>query len=128
MCWVFIAACGLFLEVLSFSCPVACGILVPQPGIESESPVRQFLNHWTSSVVPFAHFKIELSFFIELQLCFVHSNYKSFIRYMICKKCLLWGFFPPHFFHDVMKHKRESSNWKVIKADLHFRKSALWYG
>ena len=37
------------------SCPVACGILVPQPGIEPASPAligRWILNHWTTREVP----------------------------------------------------------------------------
>ena len=32
--WVFVSACGL-------SCPEACGILIPQPGIEPASPALE---------------------------------------------------------------------------------------
>ena len=37
-----------------FSFPGACGILVPQPGIELMSPVfaRQIPNHWTIREIP----------------------------------------------------------------------------
>ena len=53
--WVFIAVCGLLVVGFSlvvvcglqsawvqlFSCPVACGILVPPPGIEPASPALE---------------------------------------------------------------------------------------
>ena len=37
-----------------FSFPAACGILVPQPGIEPMSPAfaRQIPNHWTIREIP----------------------------------------------------------------------------
>ena len=40
------------------SCPVACGILVPQPGIEPASPALEVRspNHWTAKEVPLLHF------------------------------------------------------------------------
>ena len=36
------------------SCPVVCGILVPQPGIKPTTPALQgrFFNHWTIREVP----------------------------------------------------------------------------
>ena len=38
----------------SISCPSACGILVPQPGIEPSIPCtrRQILNHWATGKSP----------------------------------------------------------------------------
>ena len=41
------------------SCPVASGILVPQPGIEPLSPciARQILNHWATRQVPVLTFR-----------------------------------------------------------------------
>ena len=36
--WGLVASCRFFIAVLGFSCPMACRILVPQPGIELMSP------------------------------------------------------------------------------------------
>ena len=46
---VFFCFLGFFLPH-----PVACGILVPQPGTESVPPAKelQSLNHWTAREVP----------------------------------------------------------------------------
>ena len=57
--------CILFLSFLFFffwPCTVACGILVPQPGIEPSSPAveAQSLNHWCAREVP-----ISFSFFLD---------------------------------------------------------------
>ena len=40
--------------VSGLSCPLACGILVPQPGVEPQVPCigRQVLNPWTTREVP----------------------------------------------------------------------------
>ena len=42
--------------VCRLSCPTACGILVPQPGLKNKTPpppiARQILNHWTASGSP----------------------------------------------------------------------------
>ena len=40
---------------------VACGILVPGPGIEPVPPTveAQSLNHWTTREVPYPHFIVE---------------------------------------------------------------------
>ena len=48
------------LIFISWPCHVACGILVPQPGIEPMPPEveGQSLNHWTTMEVPGPHFYI----------------------------------------------------------------------
>ena len=45
---------GSIVATHGLSCSVACGILVPQPGIKPKSPciARQILNHWTTRKVP----------------------------------------------------------------------------
>ena len=58
----FFAALGLCCSTWDFSlvalhrlsCPVACGILVPHPGIDTPIPCigKQILNHWASREVP----------------------------------------------------------------------------
>ena len=42
-------------------CPVACGILVPQPGIKPAPPALEVwsLNHWTTREVPAYIFNIK---------------------------------------------------------------------
>ena len=49
-------------------CPKACGILVPQPGIEPLSPALQgvFFNHWTTQEVPrvLDIFHIQISYWV----------------------------------------------------------------
>ena len=66
LCRVLVAAYRIFCKdslvearrfrscVCRLSCSTACGILVPQPGIEPTSPAveAQNLNHWTTSKVP----------------------------------------------------------------------------
>ena len=43
-----------FLSFLLWPHPTACGILVPQPGIEPAHPELEVwsLNHWTAREVP----------------------------------------------------------------------------
>ena len=41
LCWGLVVACGLFTVARVLSCPKACGILVPQPGIEPTSPALE---------------------------------------------------------------------------------------
>ena len=45
---------GSVVMVHRLSCPVVCGILVPQPGIKPTTPALQgrFFNHWTIREVP----------------------------------------------------------------------------
>ena len=45
-------------------CCVACGILVPQPGIEPRAPAVKVLstNHWTAREFPTLFFKLFLKF------------------------------------------------------------------
>ena len=46
---------GLVAAMLRRSCSVACGILVPQPGVPSVlSAARQTLDHWNTGKVPSA--------------------------------------------------------------------------
>ena len=55
LCQAVVAARGIFIAVLSLSCPVTHRILVPRPGIEPESPALEgewILNHRTTSEVP----------------------------------------------------------------------------
>ena len=49
---------GSVAVVLGLSFPMACGILVPQPGIEPTTPALEggFLNHWTTREVPTLRF------------------------------------------------------------------------
>ena len=44
---------GISLLFFFWTCPMACGILVPQPGIKPTPPVlkAQHLNHWTTREV-----------------------------------------------------------------------------
>ena len=53
-CRSFVFASGWYIFVcfLFFSGCMACEILVPQPGIEPETPLVQCLNHWTTREVP----------------------------------------------------------------------------
>ena len=51
----FLLKCTSFIVVMcGLSCPVACGIFIPQPGIEPVPPTvpAQSLNHWTAREVP----------------------------------------------------------------------------
>ena len=50
---------------------MACGILVPKPGIEPMPPEVdvQSLNHWIAREVPIMIFKINSSFFFFLMEC-----------------------------------------------------------
>ena len=75
-----VAACRFRSCVCRLSCSTACGILVPQPGIEPTSPAveAQSLNHWTTS---------EVSRFILLNLILhdsiIHSHKKfKWYRYI----------------------------------------------
>ena len=45
--------CGVFIFIFFWPCPMACGILVPQPGIEHMSPVveAQRPNSWITTEV-----------------------------------------------------------------------------
>ena len=49
----------LLVAALGLTCPVACGILVPQPGIEHAPPCigRWSLNYWTTKDVPIRSFR-----------------------------------------------------------------------
>ena len=49
---------GSVAVVLGLSFPMACGILVPQPGIKPTTPALEggFLNHWTTREVPTLRF------------------------------------------------------------------------
>ena len=62
--------------------PIACGILVSQPGTEPTLPVLEAwsLNHWTAREVPI-YFKYVQ--FIMHQLCFnkVKEDYSCTLRY-----------------------------------------------
>ena len=50
---VLAATCWLSVVARGVSCPMACGILVPRPGIELTSRIaRQIPNHWTTREVP----------------------------------------------------------------------------
>ena len=63
-CWVFIMACRLSsIVALGLSCPVACGILVPQPRIEHVSPALkgEFLTTGPPRKFLFLQFKWFLS-------------------------------------------------------------------
>ena len=53
---------------------MACGILVPEPGIESVPPAveAQSLNHWTATEVPYPLILFYLVFF------FLVSHFKLF--------------------------------------------------
>ena len=50
LCWVFVAAHGLFIVAFGLSCSMAHGILVPQRRNQTCVPHvgRQILNHCTS--------------------------------------------------------------------------------
>ena len=55
LCWVFVAVFRLSAVVAHrLSCPMACGIFVPQAGIKPASPSngRWILNHWTHQGSP----------------------------------------------------------------------------
>ena len=54
-CWIFVAVHGLlFVHGVQFSCPAACGILVPRPQNEPASSALGAcsLTHWTTREVP----------------------------------------------------------------------------
>ena len=64
LCSVFLAAHGSSLVVTrGLSCPVACGILVPWPGIKPEPPAVEAWSpsHWTTRefISPFSYLKIK---------------------------------------------------------------------
>ena len=70
-----------------YFCCAACGILVPQPGIESSPPAleAQSLNHWTTREVP-----IFLSFRLS---CSSTISGKDFPVYLGLSQCLEWSFY-----------------------------------
>lgn len=41
LCWVSDVMCGISVTVHGISCPAACGMLVPQPGIKSAYPALE---------------------------------------------------------------------------------------
>ena len=68
MCvWVWLGARGVARGVLHCT---ACGILVPQPGIEIVSPALEVwsLNPWTAKKVPKALLSYLLTFIMDLRL------------------------------------------------------------
>ena len=64
---------------------IACGILVPQPGIEPLSPELEAwsLNHWALREVPLPrYFYGSLSFFLSLS----HSPFRSLLKSYLFKE------------------------------------------
>ena len=64
---------------LHFLKATACGILVPQPGIESAPPELEVgsLNHWTAWMVPRNFF---LNSNLDIPLVFFFFNQKSLFQ------------------------------------------------
>ena len=74
----------LFVFVFVLPSHVACGILVPQPGIEPLLPATeaQSLNHWTTREVPHGEFLNDLTV-IHFIKKFFFSEIKA-----VCKICV----------------------------------------
>ena len=75
LCWVFVAVFRLSAVVAHrLSCPMACGIFVPQAGIKPASPSngRWILNHShssSSSILEYACGERKKNFFFILHVC-----------------------------------------------------------
>ena len=76
-----------FYSIFSFFGQVACGILVPQPGIEPEASALEArnLNHWTPGKSPEVLFPTHLAFHLALGSQ-VWNNSSVFL-------CLLWPWY-----------------------------------
>ena len=95
-----------FNVFIYWPCHVACGILVPQPGVEPAPPAVevQSLNHWTTKEVPdFIVFKC-VSYMTEekcKRLAYIHVREKLFwtffldncawdLNYNVAKTLFIW--------------------------------------
>lgn len=95
-----------FNVFIYWPCDVACGVLVPQPGVEPAPPAVevQSLNHWTTKEVPdFTVFKC-ISYTTEekcKRLAYIHVREKLFwtffldncawdLNYNMAKTLFIW--------------------------------------
>ena len=102
---IFICRRHIFLNFLLFcSCHVACGILVPQPGIELGPPALKVwsLNCWTAKEIPRWHnylyrkYKESTPKLLELIYEFKRSTYTICLSVCLCIFMSLFSFSHTH--------------------------------